>query len=396
MSRRPFVVFGAPRIGRDEIREVVATLRGGWIGTGPRTAAFESGFRAYTGARHAVAVSSGTAALHLSLVAAGIRPGDEVLTTPLTFAATANAILAAGAVPRFADVDLHTQNLDPERAARAVTRRTRALLPVHLAGRPCDMRRLLALARRRHLVVIEDASHAIEALVGGRHAGTLGDFGCFSFTHNKNITAGEGGAVTTRRDASARLIRMYAGQGMTANAWQRFRRRGAPDYRIVMPGFKYGMTDLNAAIGLHQLKRIESWWRRRRAVWTYYTGRLRDLPVWLPPSGVPGGRHALHLFTVHLDLARLTLDRDGIRAELAARGIGTGVHYVSLHLHPYYRKRFRLAPDAFPNARRISERTLSLPLSPHLTDAEVERVAGEFRAVIERHTCSGATRARGR
>ncbi|MEK7477010.1 MAG: DegT/DnrJ/EryC1/StrS family aminotransferase [Candidatus Coatesbacteria bacterium] len=389
MNHRPAVMFGAPRIGRDEIREVVATLRGGWIGTGPRTAEFESAFRTYLGARHAVATGSGTAALHLALVAAGIRPGDEVVTTPLTFAATANAILAAGAVPRFADVGLETQNIDPERAARAVTKRTRALLPVHLAGRPCEMPALLALARRRHLVLVEDASHAIEALVRGRHAGTLGDFGCFSFTHNKNITAGEGGAVVTRSAGSARLIRMVAGQGMTANAWQRSRRGGSSGYRIVAPGFKYGMTDLNAAIGLHQLKRIDRWWRRRRAVWTYYTERLRGLPVWLPSSGVPGGRHALHLFTVHLDLARLNAGRDRIRAELAARGIGTGVHYVSLHLHPYYRSRFGLRPDDFPNARRISERTLSLPLSPHLTGGEVERVAGTFRTVLERHARPG-------
>ena len=384
VSSRPFIRFGAPGIGPAEICEVAAILRGGWIGTGPRTAAFEAGFRRYTGAPHAVAVSSGTAALHLAIVAAGIRPGDEVVTTPLTFAATANAILAAGAVPRFADVGLATQNIDPDQAARAVTRRTRAILPVHMAGRPCEMPALLALARRRHLVVIEDASHAIEALVGGRHAGTLGDFGCFSFTHNKNITTGEGGAVVTRRAAAARLVRTLASQGMTSNAWQRFRRGGAAAGRIVCPGFKYSMTDLNAAIGLPQLNRIDPWWRRRLRIWDHYTARLCDLPVWLPSSEVPGGRHALHLYTVHLDPACLRCTRDGIRDALAARGIGTGVHYVSLHLHPYYRKRFGFAADAFPNARCISERTLSLPFSPHLTDVEVDRVAEGFRAVIER------------
>ena len=383
MKKSGAITFGAPRISREDIREVLATLRSGWLGTGPRTAEFESRFSGYMGGRGAVAVSSGTAALHLALMASGIRPGDEVITTPLTFAATANAIIAAGAVPRFADVDRDTQNISVECASRAVTRRTRAIIPVHLAGRPCDMDGLLALARKKRLTVIEDASHAIEALYHGRHAGTIGDFGCFSFTPNKNITTGDGGVVMVKRARDARKIRMYAGQGMSANAWQRMGGgRKAPDYRIMMPGFKYAMTDLNASIGLNQLGRIEKWWRRRLAIWIYYGHHFTGLPVFLPTAEVPGGRHALHLYTVHLDLDRLNRGRDEVRRMLAGMGIGTGIHYMSLHLHPYYRRRFGFASSAFPNAEWISRRTLSLPLSPHLSLAEAGWVADSLRKVL--------------
>jgi dTDP-4-amino-4,6-dideoxygalactose transaminase len=384
MARRAFIRFGAPLIGSAEIREVAATLRSGWIGPGPRAAQFENAFRTCVNARSAVAVSSGTAALHLALVAGGIRPGDEVVTTPMTFAATANAIIAAGAVPVFSDVDRETGNIDPERATSVVTRRTRAILPVHLAGRPCEMGGILRLARRRNLLVVEDASHAIEALYHGKHAGTIGDLGCFSFTHNKNITTGEGGAVTARSTRHARLIRLYATQGMTEGSWQRYRRKSSRGARIVVPGFKYLMPDLNAAIGTIQLGNIGRWWRRRRAVWDYYSGRLRGLPVILPSRAVPGGRHALHMYSVLLDLPRLRLSRDGIRHGLAARGIGSGVHYVSLHLHPFYRRRLGCHPQDYPNSLYISERTLSLPFSPHLTDTEVEYVAGAFRAILAR------------
>ena len=388
-ARRGFIRFGAPLIGGAEIREVAATLRSGWIGPGPRAARFEAAFRACVGARNAVAVSSGTAALHLALVAGEVRPGDEVVTTPMTFAATANAIIAAGAVPVFADVDRETGNIDPLRAAAVVTRRTRAILPVHLAGRPCEMAGILRLARRRGLLVVEDASHAIEALYHGRHAGTIGDLGCFSFTHNKNITTGEGGAVTARRARHARLARICATQGMTEGSWQRYRRGTSRGARLVVPGFKYSMPDLNAAIGLVQLRNIGRWWRRRRAVWDYYGERLRGLPAGLPSRTVPGGRHALHMYSVLLDLPRLRLSRDGIRATLAGRGVGSGVHYVSLHLQPWYRRRFGYRPGDFPNALHISERTLSLPFSPHLTDSEVEKVAETFRRLLARSAKAG-------
>jgi len=378
----PYIVFGAPRIEPAEIRDVVASLRSGWLGTGPKVARFELAFRQYTRAPHVAAVASGTAALHLAMLASGIGKGDEVVTTPLTFAATANAIIHTGAVPRFADVDRITQNIDPEQAGRAVTRRTRAILPVHLAGRPCDMDAMMRLARRHRLLVVEDAAHAIEARWRGRRIGTIGDAGCFSFYVTKNITTAEGGMVTTRHGKLARLVKVYAMHGMTADAWQRFSDRGYKHYEVVVPGFKYNLIDLHAALGLHQLKRIDAWWSRRRAIWTHYADRFRDLPVTLPDASVPGGRHALHLYSVHLDLARLALTRDAVMHALHRRGIGTGVHYRSLHLHPYYRNRFGFRPGDFPNAEWISERTLSLPLSAKLTDTEVSRIVAGFRDVV--------------
>jgi dTDP-4-amino-4,6-dideoxygalactose transaminase len=378
------IVLGAPCLGKAEIREVARVMKSGWIGTGPRTAAFEESFRRHSGARHAVAVSSGTAALHLSMLAAGVGPGDEVITTPMTFAATANAIVHTGATPRFADVDRLTQNIDPDLAARAVTHRTKAVLPVHFAGRPCDMSAVGSLARRKKLLLISDAAHAIEAMWKGKNVAVTGDLVCFSFYVTKNITTVEGGMVTTGKSRLAGKIKTYAMQGMTRDAWRRFSDKGYRHYRVVLPGFKYNLTDVNAAIGLKQLEKIERWWRRRRRIWDYYGQRFGDLPVFLPPPDVPGGRHALHLYTVHLDLEKLNRDRDAILAGLDAKGVGAGVHYVSLHLQPYYRKRFGFRPGDFPNALWISRRTLSLPLSAALSDAEVEHVADSFRAVVRR------------
>ena len=385
MARR-FIVFGAPVIPAAARREVAATLASGWIGTGPRVARFQERFRRYVGARHAAAVSSGSAALHLALLALEIGPGDEVVTTPLTFAATAHAIVHTGATPVFVDVDRVTQNLDPARIPRALTRRTRALLPVHLAGRPCALDELLALARRRKLRVVEDAAHAIEATWRGRHCGTLGDIGCYSFYVTKNLTTAEGGMVVSRDPALVGRMAMLAQHGLTRDAWKRFGDKGYRHYGVVAPGFKYNLIDLHAALGLHQLGNLERWWRRRRALWRFYLDRFQDLPVHLPSPEVPGGRHALHLFTVHLDLKHLRLSRDAVMDALYRRGIGCGVHYIALHLQPYYRRRFGFRSGDFPNASWISERTLSLPLSPGLTDAEAGRVADAFRAVVGRAT----------
>ncbi len=382
MSSGRFIVFGAPLITRFEEREVLDSLRSGWIGTGPKVARFEEEFRRYTGARHAVAVASGTAALHLSMLAAGIGRGDEVLTTPMTFAATANAVLHTGAVPRFVDVDRMTQNMDPDRAARAVSRKTRAILPVHFAGLPCEMDSLCALAGKRNLLLVEDAAHAIEARYRGRRIGTIGDITCFSFYVTKNLTCAEGGMVTTRDAALAARVKVYANHGMSRDAWRRYSDRGYRHYSILVPGFKYNLIDLHAALGLHQLRRLEKTWRRRLKIWKHYNTSFADLPVHLPRLDVKEGRHALHLYTVHLDIARLRSSRDGVMRALARRGVGTGVHYISLHLHPFYRKKFGFKRQDFPNAAWISERTLSLPLSAKLTDAEVERVVKSFRTVV--------------
>ena len=380
--RKEFLVFGSPALEEAEIQEVVATLRSGWIGTGPRVARFEQDFKAYIGSRHALALNSCTAALHLSLIAAGVGPGDEVITTPHTFAATANSIVHTGATPVFVDVDRHTQNIDVALIERAITPKTRALLPVHFAGRPCDMDPIMEIARRHGLSVIEDAAHAIESIYRGRHIGTIGDAACFSFYVTKNLVTAEGGMVTTNNEAWAEKIQMYGLHGLSKGAWKRYSDEGFVHYQVLYPGFKYNMTDMQAALGIHQLARVEKYAQRRREIWDQYNAAFADLPAATPIPEAADTYHARHLYTLLVDIDRLRAGRDQIVEDLKAEGIGTGIHFISLHLHPYYRERFGFAPDDFPQSRHISERTLSLPLSARLTAQDVEDVIAAVRKTL--------------
>ena len=380
--RKEFLVFGSPALEEAEIQEVVATLRSGWIGTGPRVARFEQDFKAYIGSRHALALNSCTAALHLSLIAAGVGPGDEVITTPHTFAATANSIVHTGATPVFVDVDRHTQNIDVALIERAITPKTRALLPVHFAGRPCDMDPIMEIARRHGLSVIEDAAHAIESVYRGRHIGTIGDAACFSFYVTKNLVTAEGGMVTTNNEAWAEKIQMYGLHGLSKGAWKRYSDEGFVHYQVLYPGFKYNMTDMQAALGIHQLARVEKYAQRRREIWDQYNAAFADLPAATPIPEAADTYHARHLYTLLVDIDRLRAGRDQIVEDLKAEGIGTGIHFISLHLHPYYRERFGFAPDDFPQSRHISERTLSLPLSARLTAQDVEDVIAAVRKTL--------------
>ena len=380
--RRDYLVYGSPQILQPEIDEVVATMRSGWLGTGPRVARFERAFRDYVGAGHALAVHSGTAALHLALVAIGLRPGDEVIVPAMTFAATANVVIHAGGRPVLADVDRETMCLDVNDAARRVTARTRAIVPVHFGGRPCEMGPLLELAESHRLRVIEDCAHAIETVYGGRHAGTLGDFGAFSFYVTKNITTGEGGMVTTADERAAARIKVLALHGLSADAWTRFSDDGFKHYEVLEPGFKFNMMDLQAALGLHQLDRLEANLIRRQEIWTRYDRAFGDLPVVRPSPEKPGTRHARHLYTLLLDIERLSAGRDEVQLALHRQHIGTGVHYRALHLHRYYRETFGYLPGDLPNAEWISNRTLSLPLSPKLTDEDVEDVIFAVRRTV--------------
>lgn len=383
--RDEFLIFGSPLIDEPMIAEVVETLRSGWIGTGPRVARFEELFREYIGSRHAVALNSCTAALHLSMVVAGIRSGDEVITTPLTFCSTANAILHAGGTPVFVDVERESMNLNSELVEAAITPRTRAILPVHLAGRPCRMDAIMAIARRRGLLVIEDAAHCIEGQYQGRKIGTIGDLTCFSFYVTKNLTTGEGGMVTTDNQDYADKIKMYGLHGLSKDAWRRYSDEGFKRYEVVFPGFKYNMMDLQAAMGIHQIGGLAAHHARRAEIWARYDEAFSDLPLAVPASPEPGIVHARHLYTVLLDVDRLTVGRDAIQDALFRENIGTGIHYVSLHLHEYYRKTYGFRPEDFPNARYISDRTLSLPLSPKLTDCDVDDVIAAVRKVLGRH-----------
>lgn len=380
--RERFLTFGAPLIGEAEIAEVVDSLRSGWLGTGPKVARFERDFAAYKGADQAVAVNSCTAALHLSLLAAGLGPGDEVITTPLTFCATVNAILHAGATPVLADVDPITFNLDPAAVAARITPRTRAILPVHFAGRPCNMGALVALAEQHDLRVIEDCAHAIESTYEGQAIGTFGDFGCFSFYVTKNVVTGEGGMILARRAEDAARLKTLALHGMSHDAWKRFSDSGYRHYQVVECGFKYNMMDLQAAIGLHQLARVEASWQRRRAIWARYQDAFADLPVTRPAESDPRSRHAHHLYTLLVDEARCGRTRDDFLEHMTAQRIGVGVHYLSLPEHPYYQDRLGWRPVDTPNAMRIGRQTVSLPLSPALTDADVADVIAAVRLGI--------------
>jgi len=380
--RERFLVFGSPLIEEAEIQEVVASLKSGWLGTGPKVARFEHDFAAYKGVRHAVAVNSCTAALHLSMLAAQLRPGDEVITTPLTFCATVNAIIHAGLRPVLADIDPHTMNIDPRAVEAAITLRTRALLPVHFAGRPCEMDALCAICRRHDLKLIEDCAHAIETEYRGGKAGTFGDFGCFSFYVTKNVVTGEGGMVLARREEDAAAIKVLALHGMSKDAWRRFSDEGYRHYQVVSAGFKYNMMDIQAAIGIHQLRRVEKCWQRRRQIWQMYQEALRTLPVKLPPEPAPDTRHAFHLYTILIDPQQCGIGRDEFLSAMTAHNIGVGVHYLSIPEHPYYRQTFGWRPEDYPNAMLVGRQTVSLPLSAKLTDEDVHDVIRAVKAVL--------------
>jgi dTDP-4-amino-4,6-dideoxygalactose transaminase len=379
----PSVPFAPPSLGDREIAEVVATLESGWLSTGPRVSAFEEAFAAYVGARHAIALNSGTAALHLALLASDIGTGDEVVTTPLTFCATANAIVHTGARPIFADIDPTTWNLDANAAAAAITPRTRALLPVHYAGRPVDMHAMRAVAARKGLKVIEDAAHCVEGVAGGTKVGSIGHFTCFSFYATKNVTTGEGGMVTTSDDRAAAYIRAASLHGLSKGAWSRYAPGGAPQYDVLMAGFKYNMMDIQAAIGLHQLARVQEMHARRTEIWSRYDEALAGLPLTRPAPVAAGDVHARHLYTVLVDERAAGVSRDGLQQSLRGHGISTSVHFRALHLHPYYQERFGVRRGMFPAAEAFSDTTLSLPLSAGMPEEAVDRVIEALHDILK-------------
>jgi len=379
-----FLIFGSPQIEETEVEEVIACMRSGWLGTGPRVAKFEGDFAAYERlpVTQVAAVNSCTAALHVSMVAADLPPGSEVITTPLTFCATVNAIIHAGLKPVLADVDALTQNIDPDSIEAAITPRTSAIVPVHFAGRPCAMDRIMAIARKHDLVVIEDCAHAIETEYQGRKAGTFGDFGCFSFYVTKNVITGEGGMIVGSSETRIARAKVLALHGMSKDAWHRFGDTGYKHYQVVECGFKYNMMDMQAAIGIHQLARVEANWQRRQTVWQRYQTAFADLPIGIPAEPGADTRHAYHLYTIQVDRDRCGIERDVFLDAMTSARMGVGVHYLSVPEHPYYQQRFDWNPDHWPIARDIGRRTVSLPLSPALTDRDVERVISVVRRAL--------------
>lgn len=379
-----FLIFGAPDIQQAEIDEVVDSLRVGWLGTGPKVQRFEQEFAAYKGveANKVAALNSCTAALHVSLLAAGIQPGDEVITTAMTFCATANAAIHAGATPVPVDIDRNTLNIDPGQIERKITERTRAIVPVHFAGRPCEMNEIMAIAEKHELKVIEDCAHAIETEFDGQKAGTFGEFGCFSFYATKNVVTGEGGMVIGKsRDAMDR-IKILSLHGMSRDAWHRFGDSGYKHYQVVEVGFKYNMMDLQAAIGVHQLARVEQSWLRRKAIWARYQKEFSNLPIGTPAEPAPNTRHAYHLYTITVTKEGCGLSRDEFIDKMGRANIGVGVHYLSLAQHPYYRDRFGWSSSDFPAANAFGLSTVSLPISPKLSDPEVDRIVASVSELV--------------
>jgi len=378
-----FLVFGEPLIEEPEIEAVVRCMRRRWIGTGPKAHQFEADFRQFKGAKHAIALNSCTAALHLSLLSCDVGQACEVITSPMTFCATVNAIIHSGATPVLADCDRRTMNILPYEIENRISAKTKAILPVHFAGRCCDMQLIMSMARQYDLLVIEDCAHAIESQYHNRNSGCFGDIGCFSFYVTKNITTGEGGMVITDDDRFSARIKVMALHGMSKNAWCRFSDAGYMHYQVIQAGFKYNMMDMQAVIGVHQLKRVRRYWKQRQRIWKQYGDAFADLPCFLPPEPEPDSRHAYHLYTPLLDIEKIGKSRDWVLRALTAENIGVGVHYIPVHLHPFYRKTFGWKKGDFPNAEWIGERTISLPLSAGLNDEDVDDVINAFHKVLK-------------
>lgn len=381
-NREKFIVFGSPMIEQPEIEEVVASLKSGWLGTGPKVHKFENMFKEYKKAKYAVALNSCTAALHLSLVAIGLKSGDEVILSTMTFAATANAVIHAGGIPVFVDCEVGTMNIDPEDIKRKITGHTRAILPVHFAGRACNMDAIMDIARRHNLKVVEDCAHAIETEYHGKKAGTIGDLGCFSFYVTKNVVTGEGGMVITDNEDYASLINILALHGMSKDAWKRYSEKGYKHYQVLYAGYKYNMMDIQAALGIHQLPRIEKYWKKREEIIERYNDAFESLPLFTPVATETNTKHAYHLYTIMLDVDRVGMSRDQFLLEMTKRNIGVGVHYIALHLHPYYQKKFGYRKGNFPNAEWISDRTVSIPLSAKLSDEDVKDVIYAVKGIL--------------
>lgn len=382
--RKNFLVFGKPFIGEAEIEEVTDTLRSGWWGTGPKTEKFENAFAKYVKSKYALGVNSATAGLHLALKALNLNPGDEVITTPLTFASTANVIIHSGAKVVFADIEKDTWNINPKEIERKITKRTRVILPVHLHGRPVDMNKIMAIAQKYELFVIEDAAHAIEAIYDKKKIGSIGDITVFSFYVTKNLATGEGGMITTTNKKWIERMRMLRLHGLSQDAWKRYSVKHFKLYEVIEPGFKYNLTDIASSIGIHQLRRIESNLKRRKEIWNLYNQAFKKNKLVTIPSEIrKNNRHAMHLYALLLNLKNLKIGRNEFVDRLIKENIGSGVHFSPIHLHPYYRKTFSFKKGDFPNAEFVGERIVSLPLGANLTNQDVNDVIWAVKKVLK-------------
>jgi dTDP-4-amino-4,6-dideoxygalactose transaminase len=388
--RKNFLPFSPPLIGDEEINEVADTLREGWITTGPKVKRFEEEFAAFVGSRSALALNSGTAAMHVALAALGVGPGDAVITTPMSFCSSVHVIEQVGAKPVLVDVQPDTLNIDPERveevlksAIRSPQSAIRAVLPVHLYGHPCDMKVIMDIAGKYHLKVIEDAAHALPAKFDGHMIGTIGDLTAFSFYSTKNMTTAEGGMLTGKSELIEEA-RLWSLHGMDRDAWKRYSSEGSWYYEVIRPGFKYNMPDIAAAIGIQQLRKLNKFQTCRKEIVSRYNeafSKFEELQIPVKRTEV---EHAWHLYVIRLNLSRLKITRNQFIEELKSRNIGTSVHFIPVHLHPYYRDKYGYKPDDFPVAYREYQRIVSLPLYPKMTDQDVEDVVEAVSEVVKR------------
>lgn len=376
------VPFHRAAVGEEEAQAVSEVIRSGWMTMGPKTFEFEQEFAKYVGASHAIAVSTGTAALHLALEAAGVGPGDEVLLPTTTFTATAEAVTYLGARPVLVDIEPTTMNLDPEDAARRITAKTKTVIPVHLGGQPCNMDEIEELARANNLRIIEDAAHALPSEYRGRRIGRISEFTCFSFYATKTLTTGEGGMITTENSAAAERIRLMRLHGIERDAWKRYRNNGSWRYEVLEAGFKYNLTDFQSAIGLVQLRKCDMMRQAREKIAQRYNAAFAPLEELVVPEVIPDRKTSWHLYILRLRPDRLALDRDGFICSLNTKGIGCSVHFIPLHLQPYYQRVLGYRAGDFPNAERQYNACLSLPIFPDMKDGEIEHVIQSVRDTV--------------
>lgn len=384
--RKTFLPLAIPDIGEDEKNEVLDTLNSNWISMGPKTKMFEEKVRDYVNAKQAIAVSSCTAALHIALAALGVGPGDEVITTPLTFVSTGNIIIYQNAKPVLADVDPSTLNISPEEIEKKITKKTKAIIPVHLYGQPCDMKEILSIAEDHGIKVVEDAAHAIGAKYARKKIGSLtSDFTCFSFYATKNLTTGDGGMLTTSNDELAETARILSFHGIDKDVWKRYSSKGDVSWELKYIGFKYNMTDIQASIGLHQLKKLDGYIKHREHLSKVYTQAFESMDCIDLPGEKPDRYHARHIFAILLDLDKLNISRDEFALELKKENIGTGIHFPALHLQPYYKQNFGYKPEDLPNSTFVSNRILSLPLFNNMEEEDVCDVVTAVKKVLSAH-----------
>jgi len=383
VKRKEYLPFSRPSIGQEEIDEIVDTLRSGWITSGPKTRRFEDEFRAYVGCKHAIALSSATGGLHLGLMAMGIGPGDEVVTSPMTFAATINQIVLTGATPVLVDIDDQTMMMRVDRIEEKITKKTRLILPVHFAGAPADMDPILNLAQKYDLKVLEDAAHGLGTRYKGRHVGAIGDGGVFSFHPIKNMTTAEGGMFVTNDEELANKVRLLRFHGLSADAWERYHRGGIVHSDVAIPGYKYNLTDLQASLGIHQLAKLDNFNRRRAQLASTYDRLLTSVRA-IDRPGRPSyeHHHGWHLYVIRLRLERLRIDRDQFINALKKRNIGTGFHFKAIHLHRYYAGKLGYDRGSLPIAESTSDRILSLPLFPDMTEKDVKDVVSAIKDIV--------------